>query len=403
MNAPSSTSLAGPDTALRTARLIALCVFTGALTFGMLLPVLALHVHQRLHFGPVIVGVVIGMQFVATVLTRGMAGRRADQRGARRTVLQGLLSCTLAGGLYAASVLLPLSAGAQLGLLLGGRILSGLGESQLVTGALAWGIGTVGAPNAGRVLAWTGMALYGALAIGAPCGMLLARVGGFGLVAGVTIALPIPAVALALRLGPVAPHGGRRATLTQVLRIIAWPGCALALQGVGFAAIGTFVTLHFAAHGWPDAGFALSGFGAAFVLMRVLFAGLPDHMDGYTIALGALGVELAGQLLLWHAAGPAAALAGAAISGLGCSLVYPALGAATLKHVPPQSRGTALGGFTAFQDVAYGATGPLAGLLVPSFGYHAAFAAGAAAAALGIVVTIVLKVRAAGTLHRARG
>ncbi|HGO6125995.1 arabinose transporter [Burkholderia cepacia] len=388
MNAPDLDNVVAPDIApARTARLICFGVFLGALTFGVLLPVVPLYVHDTLGFGTLVVGTAVGAQFLATVLTRSIAGRRADHRGAKRTMCAGLVSCVVAGGVYVASATAPAGPGARLALLVAARLLSGLGESQLVTGALAWGIGTLGATRSGRVLSWTGMALYGAIALGAPCGMALARAGGLAAVAGATIVLPCIALALVATLPAVAPQPGLRVSLSRVLRIIARPGCSLALQGVGFAAIGAFVTLLFQARGWEGAGLALSCFGGAFVLVRVLFGHLPDRFGGYPVALAALAVEAIGQLLLWAAPASGVALVGATVSGLGCSLVFPALGVATLRHVPAQARGTALGGFTAFQDVAYACTGPLAGWVVARTDYPSAFAVGACAAFAGVLLT----------------
>ncbi|MCM2484478.1 arabinose transporter [Burkholderia glumae] len=388
---PMSTDLQDLATphaaAARTARLICFGVFLGALTFGLLLPVVPLYVHDTLGFGTLVVGAAVGAQFLATVLTRSIAGRRADHHGAKPTMCAGLVSCAIAGGVYVASAAAPAGPGTRLALLVAARLLSGFGESQLATGALAWGIGTLGANRAGRVLSWTGMALYGAIAIGAPCGMALARAGGLTVVAAATIALPCLALAVVATLPGVATQQGRRVPLARVLRLIAPPGCSLALQGVGFAAIGAFVTLLFQARRWDGAGLALSCFGGAFVLVRVLFGHLPDRFGGYPVALAALLVEAIGQLLLWAAPVSGLALVGAAVSGLGSSLVFPALGVATLRHVPAQARGTALGGFTAFQDVAYACTGPLAGWVVARTDYPSAFAIGAGAAFAGVLLT----------------
>lgn len=370
-------------------------VFFGFLAIGLPLTALPLHVHGALGLGAVMVGVVIGLQSVATLLTRRHAGVLSDTGGPKRAVLRGLAISALAGLCYGLSTVVP--AGVGLAVLLLGRVALGLGESLLITGALSWAIGVVGPQNSGKVMAWNGIAMYGALALGAPVGGALLSVklplaplvhglSGFALVAVAAALAPLVGLLVAVFVPPVAPAAGVRMPFTAVMGTIARPGLGLALSSVGFTMLAAFAPLLFAARGWDGAGLALSAFGAAYIAIRLVAGGLPDRLGGRRVAIGSLLVELVGQAVIATAATPDVAVAGAAITGLGFSLVFPSLGVEAVKRVPPQNRGVALGAYVAFFDLAIALSAPGAGLLVGAWGYASVFAAGAVAAALAALL-----------------
>lgn len=388
----ASLSVQGP-TPVRLLLLTAI-LFISYLCVGMSLPVVPVHVTARLGLGNFWAGLGMGIAFLATIASRPHAGSLSDRRGPKVAVARGL-------GFYVAGALVSLAAGMPwlapwpaYAVLIAGRLLTGLGESLVAVGVIGWGIGIVGPARSGRVLALVGAAIYGALAVGGPLGVALLERVGFAGVMGAGAVLPLLGLLAIWRLDGVPAHAGAaRPPFWRVVGSIGWHGAIVCLQGIGFAAIGAFFTLHFLARGWPHAGLGLSAFGGGFVLVRVLFGHLPDRAGGLPVAIGSLAVEALGQALIWSATGPVAALAGAFLTGLGCSMIFPAMGREVVRLVAPHLRGTALGGFSAFQDVAYGLTGPLAGLLADRAGYASVFLVGAGAAAAGFAIALWLRLR----------
>jgi len=365
---------------------ITLAVFIGFLTIGMQMPVLPLHLHETLGMGTLVVGLVVGAQFVAALLSRSWAGNFADMRGAKRAVILGLLFAASSGLAYLASLAFVATPVMSVWILLLGRVLLAVGESLIATGALGWSVGRVGPQNAGKVMVWIGIAIFGAYALGAPVGVVVNSQWGFIGIAVTTIFIPLLALAAVAGLRPVAPSATRRTPFYKVLGAVLWPGVGLALSSVGFGLITAFIALLFAVKHWGNASLAFTAFGLAFIVARIFFGHLPDKIGGAKVAMVSVAIEVVGQLLIWGADTSSMAYLGAALTGFGYSLAFPAFGVEAVRRAPPQTRSLAMGAYVAFLDIALGITSPLAGALAGATGIASVYLAGAIAVALSLIV-----------------
>jgi MFS family permease len=379
----ASQSQAASTYLSRPASGIIAALFFGYLCVALPLPVIPLVVHNKLGFSNLIVGLVIGIQFLAAVLSRGYAGRLTDHHGGKRSAIQGAMVCALGGLLYLLSAMPGLSPTISLAIVIVGRLAAGFGESQFVTGCVSWSIASVGPQRAGMSMSWTGIAMFAALAIGAPIGMALYQAYGLQVAMIACIVAPLLAAAIASRQTSYSSSTGQRLPFYKVVGQIWREGLGLMLQGVGLSGLTAFASLYFMAHGWQHAGLVMTAFGMGFILVRMVLGSLPDKMSGYRVALWSLVVEAIGQAMLGVAPNEAIALTGALVTGLGCALVFPALGVEALKRVLPSNRGSAMGAFVAFLDIAYGLAGPAAGLVAGLFGYAAVYTLGTVSALLG--------------------
>ena len=387
----ASRSQAAPVQLSRPAPGVIAALFCGYLAVGLPLPVIPLFVHDKLGFGNLIVGLVIGIQFLSTVLTRGYAGRLTDHHGGKRSALQGAAVCALGGLLYLVAAMPGFSPAISLATIVVGRLVAGFGESQFVTGCVSWSIASVGPQRAGMSMSWTGIAMFAALAIGAPIGLALYQTHGLEAAMVACIVAPLIAAIIVFREQSYASPAGLRLPFSKVIGQIWREGLGLMLQGVGLSGLTAFASLYFAARNWGHAGLVMTAFGIGFIFVRVVLGSLPDKMSGYRVALWSLVVEAIGQLMLWGAPHEMVGLAGALVTGLGCALVFPALGVEALKRVLPANRGSAMGAFVAFLDIAYGLSGPAAGVIAGQFGYAAVYLLGTVCALLGAALVVTAR------------
>ncbi|MFT8712012.1 MFS transporter, partial [Komagataeibacter rhaeticus] len=277
---------------------------------GLPMAVIPVFVHQVLGYNTVLAGLAVSLQYLATFASRASAGRQADRRGAKPTVVVGLAVCTLSGvALLLSGVMLHFAA-LSIGLLILSRILLGVGESWTATGAIMWNIGRVGAARTAQVISWNGVTSYGGIALGAPVGQLLAGLplpyGGLTVVGALSAALTLFGFVLARQYAPVPPVPGKGPPMpfrTVFMRVLPH-GLVLACGSVGFGTISACLALFYAHNNWNGAAMALAGFGLTFMLMRFVFARQIDRRGGLVVAFVSLLVETLGLGLVWQSAYP---------------------------------------------------------------------------------------------------
>jgi MFS family permease len=361
------------------------------LSIGLPLAILPAYVHLRMGFSAALAGLVISIQYIATFLSRPWAGRISDRQGAKVSVVVGMAACTGSGALILAAVALHHWPRLSVLSLIASRLVLGVGESLGSTGATLWGISSAGPEHTAKVISFNGVSTYGALALGAPLGVVMEQSLGLASIGWLTMIVCAASLALAARKAPVAVAPGKHLPFRAVLGRVAPHGMGLALGGVGYSVLATFVTLFYASRHWNGAALCLTAFGLAFVSVRLLLIRTIDRFGGFPVGIASLAVESLGVFLLWIAHSPWMALAGAALAGFGFSLVFPALGVEAVERVTVENRGTALGVYTVFADVSFFLVGPLAGAVIGVFGYASVFlfALVCVLSAIGIVIVLM--------------
>ena len=209
--------------------------FIAFICIGLPIAVLPGYVHDQLGFSAVIAGLTIASQYLATLLSRPSAGRLVDSLGTKPAIVYGLIGIAISGVLTTLAVMLEQWPWLSLGILLVGRVFLGIAQGLIGVGTITWGIGQVGSQHTARAIGWNGIASYGAIAIGAPLGVVMIDQLGFASL-GVTLLLLALLALLLIRKKPSIPViSGVRLPFWSVFGLIAPYGISLTLASLATA------------------------------------------------------------------------------------------------------------------------------------------------------------------------
>ncbi|WP_264299094.1 MFS transporter [Pseudomonas sp. FME51] len=358
---------------------------------GLPLAVLPGFVLNELEFNTVWAGIVIGTQYVSTLLSRPLAGVLADRLGAKCAVIIGLTGLTVCGMLTTLAIVMYASPWLSVSILLGARVIQGIASAMISTPCCTWAIGLHGKPHTARVMSWNGIAAYGGIAVGAPLGVLISDRFSLASIGLCIVLLGLLALLLAVVRRPAPLLRGERLPFIDVFCSVLPNGLALACSSAGFGSLTAFIALYFDSLGWVNAAWCLTGFGIAFILARLATPNVVLRFGGYPVVTLCLLIQGLGLLFVWLAPSPEIAILGASLTGLGVSWVYPGLAVETLARTPDANRNSALSALSLFFDLAVGLAGPLMGLLAASLGLAQVFLASALLSGIGFILVLALR------------
>jgi MFS family permease len=370
-----------------------LALFVAALAFfmagGVVLPVAARFAEGPLDLDGIGVGVGIGAFSVAALLMRPVVGWAADRFG-RRPLL-------LTGGLLTVVALVAHVAVDSLVGFVAVRALLGVAEALFFVAALAAISDLAPSHRSGEAMNLGSLAVYIGLGLGPVIGETVLGVGGFATAWLVAAGIAAAATVLTLLVtetapSALAPKGTRARTRVQLIHPAGLlPGFLILTGTWGMAGFFAFIPLHADAVGLDGAGALLAIYAAIVIVLRVVFAKLPDQLGAVRVSGSALTVIGIGLLAMGLVGGPVGLYAGTVVFALGVAFMFPALMAVAVARAAPSERGAVVGTTSVFFDLSFGLGPASLGILAGGGGYGGAFVASGVLALVGAAILVLLR------------
>lgn len=343
----------------------------------MTIQVMPAYAHERLGANAITAGLAVTIGSLATMFSRPVSGRFADQSGGRRVAMTGAILGLIGGIGHVVATNLPV--------LVLARLFLGAGEGALFTGSVGWILAHTAQSQRGKVAGHFGLAMWMGLASGP---MLATALMALGTYRDIWIAASIIPMLSWVLVASTRPEGRVWSGLANIRRALfpraAWvPGASAVFASIGYGIVAAFLVPRFAALGFAGRNFALTVFGIAFMITRFLGSGYADRFGGRRVLLSAFLIESVGLAGLFLAHVEWLAFVATALTGAGLSLLIPSVTSLVTEAADPRERTAALGAVTSAWDLGTAIGGPLGGL-VAGASNAGPFALGAVAALIAI-------------------
>jgi MFS family permease len=287
-----------------------------------------------------------------------------------------------------AAVVVAYTLADSLWMLVGLRLIGGVGEALLFVGAATMVTDLAPVSRRGEALSLYSLGLWGGLALGPVVGEAILGDSRYDAVWLSAAACSLAAALVALTLPetrPVAASGSsQRSRLIHPAAIR--PGFVLVTLIFGAAGFNTFIALYARELGLDGAGPLFFLFAAIVVGIRLLGRRLPDRLGAKRASGSAIVLIAAGLLTIGLWKDPVGLYVGTVVLALGAALGFPALMTLAIAGAEDSERSSVVGTFSACADVGYAIGALSLGGVAAVVGYDGVFVFSAGVALLGALV-----------------
>jgi MFS family permease len=358
--------------------LITASTFAYFVSVGALIPTLPLYVEGPLGGGTVSVGLSIGAFSLSAVVLRPWVGHLGDRRGRRLLIIVG-------GALVGSSVA-AYTAADSLATLLLLRLVTGMGEAFFYVGAASAINDLAPDERRGEALSFFSLALYSGIAVGPVLGETVLKAYDFDAAWLVAAISGFVAALLGLRVPDTRPEPGHEPVVRRFVNPAALlPGSVLATSIWGLAGFNGFVPLYALEIGMDGSRALFVAFSVVVLLIRSVGARIPDTLGPASTSRAALASSAAGLAVMGVWPEAAGLFVGTVLFGVGQALAFPALMTIAVRSAPASERGSVVGTFTAFFDLAFGLGAVSLGAVAAVLGFRGLFLTASGVAGAGFI------------------